>query len=157
MEIFLHSANGHSPRVVEVDEKLSVRETLDLHSSNDEGLWIEDVELELDAEVTLETAGVHHHSQLHHNRCRRIDVVIYYIDEVRNRDFGPATTIKEVLKWALGTEGYNIPLPEHPEFGFLGCEDGKAVSENIHVGSLTGPSQNCATCLNLIKKHNPQG
>jgi hypothetical protein len=65
--------------------------------------------------------------------------------------------VKEVLKWALGPEGYNIPVSEHPEFGFLGCEDGKAVPENVHVGSLTGASQDCEACLNLVKKHNPQG
>jgi hypothetical protein len=157
MEVFLHSANSHSPRVVEVDEKLTVRETLIAYGSEHDGLWIEDVNLELDAEVTLEVAGVSHHSHLHHHRCRQVDIAVHYIDEARNKDFGPATTVKEVLKWALGPHGYNVPAPEHPEFGFLGCDDGKAVPENIHVGSLTGPSQYCETCLNLVKKHNPQG
>jgi hypothetical protein len=86
-----------------------------------------------------------------------VSVTARYVDGDRREVFSPAVTVASVLKWALSPRGFNIPEAEHPEFGFLSCDDGKSVAENTHIGSLTGPGHGCEVCLSLVKKHNPQG
>jgi hypothetical protein len=157
MELFAHSASGQVPALIEVEETMTVREVLSVFGSDQEGFWIEDTEEELDVEVTLAEAGVHDRHHVHHHRCRRVEVVVRHIDEERRHEFSPATTVGRVLIWALGPEGFNIPVEQRPEYGFLGCSDGKAVPNDAHVGSLTGPGTGCEACLSLVRKHNPQG
>jgi hypothetical protein len=157
MEVFLHGAGNFQPRMIEVDELTTVSVVLASFGEEGEGLWIEEADVELDQEITLQQAGVHSHGHLHRHRCRRVDVVVRHIDQDRHREFSPAATVGRVLKWALGPEGFDIPEAERPEFGFLGCGDGKAVPDDVHVGSLTSPGQACEACLSLVKKVNPQG
>lgn len=155
MELFLHSEKGPVPAIVDVQESMTVREVLLLFASDQEGLWIEGSEDELDANLTLEQAGVHHRHHIHHHRCRRVTVVVRHIDEERQHEFSPAATVGTVLTWALGSDAFNIPEEQRPEYGFLSCNEGKAIPDDTHVGSLTGAG--CEACLSLVRKHNPQG
>lgn len=157
MELFLHSAAGATPTVVEVDETMTVRQVLEVFGSGHDGFWIEETEEEVDATLTLEQAHIHHRQDVHHHRCRRIEVLARHIDEERKREFAPASTVGRVLIWTLGPEGFNIPEEQRPEYGFLSCHDGKAVPNNTHVGSLTGAGTGCEVCLSLVRKQNPQG
>jgi hypothetical protein len=58
MKAFLHSGQGPMPLYVEVTSTATVRETLAIFAEEGDGLWIEEGEMELDAEVTLEEVGV---------------------------------------------------------------------------------------------------
>ena len=157
MEVFLHSASGLMPRLIDVSPSSTVEETIGAFGSEGDGLWVEDADQEIDPGTSLEQAGVREHAHVHHHRCREVDILVRYIDGERHKDFSPAATVARVLKWALGPDGFNVPEVERPAFGFLSCADGKAVPEDTHVGSLTGPGKVCEACLSLVKKHNPQG
>ena len=84
-------------------------------------------------------------------------MVVRHIEDERARDFSPAATVGRVLAWALGPDGFNIPVEQRPEYGFLTCDKGAAVANDTHVGSLTGPDGGCDVCLSLVRKINPQG
>lgn len=145
------------PQLIEVPSDSTVRDTISAFGQDGDLLWIEGTDEELNGEVTLEGAGVHDRSHVHIHRCRAVELTVRYIDEERLRDFRPATTVRSILRWALSPDGFDIPEGERPEFGFLNCADGLAVADDVHVGSLTTPGQNCEACLTLAKKHNPQG
>ena len=157
MELILHSSAGPVPKVAEVSETLTVREVLVMFATDEEGLWIEETDVELELDLTLEQAGVKHRHHVHHHRCRRVKVIVRYIEDERAREFSPAATVGRVLEWALGTEAFNIPIEQRPEYGFLTCGDGSAVASDTHLGSLTGQDAGCDVCLSLVRKINPQG
>jgi len=157
VELFLHSAIGATPTIIEVDETMTIRQVLEAFGSDRDGFWLEEDDEEVDVSLTLTQAHIHHRHHVHHHRCRRIEVLARHIDEERQHEFAPATTVGRVLVWTLGPEGFNIPEEQRPEYGFLSCHDGKAVPNDAHIGSLTGPSTGCGVCLSLVRKHNPQG
>jgi hypothetical protein len=157
MEIVLHSEAGRRLRIEEIREAMTVRDVLALFGTEEEGLWLEDNEVELETGLTLEQAGIQNQQHLHHNRCRRVTVEVWNVDEKRSETFSPSATVRRVLEWALGDKGFNIPLDMRPEYGFLGCEDGQAVPTDVHVGSLTNTEMHCQACLSLVRKINPQG
>ena len=157
MEIFLHSAGRQMPKVVEVAPESTVAELIASFGSEGDGAWIEGVDQELEGAATLSGVGVREHDHAHLHHCRHVEVTVRYVDQDKVKRYAPATRVGVVLAWALGPEGFNIPETERPAFGFLGCGDGKAVSDDTHVGSLTNPGRSCEACLSLVKKHNPQG
>ena len=157
MQVFVHSDEGLTPKLVDVSAEWTVTEVVSNFGSDGEGLWMEDIDEELAPDSVLHQVGVKEHSHLHRHRCREVEVTVRHIDRELPREFRPATTVSRVLRWALGPEGFDIPQREHPEFEFLGCADGLAVPNDVHVGSITEGDHPCHACLSLVKKHNPQG
>lgn len=157
LELFLHSATAEAPVVIEVEGTVTIRELLEEHGEEGEGVWAEDAEEILQLEVTLVTAGIQHRHHLHHNHCRRVDVVAWDgggHDVEKN--FAPAQTVIRVLDWALGKDGFNIPEPDWANYEFRTCGGDHAIPLWVHVGSLV-TAGTCGVCLELVKKHNPQG
>ncbi|WP_406867710.1 hypothetical protein [Paraburkholderia fungorum] len=51
----------------------------------------------------------HHRKHVHHvHRHKRIEVTVDYGGETIERTYPPSATVKSVLKWAIGPEGFKI-------------------------------------------------
>ena len=156
MELFVHTRGAEAPRLVEVDELFTVREVLEVHGrEGDDLLWIEDGEVAVGAEITIEQASIRRHSHVHMGHCRRVDVEVRFGGASKSWGFAPSARIARVFEWALGAEGFNLPPDQRPEHDLIVCGGDHPLAPSVHVGSLA--SDECSLCLDLAAKHNPQG
>ncbi len=106
MELFLHTTDNEDPEIIEVEATASVRSLL-VEDDPDGGVWIEEVDEEIDLDLTLEVAGIQHRHHVHRGRCRHVKVIVRWNGH-HEHDFGPSRTIKTVEKWAFGPEVANF-------------------------------------------------
>jgi hypothetical protein len=118
-------------------------------------LWVEDVEVEIEEEITIEQSPIRHHSHVHVGHCRRVDVEVRFGGISKSRGFSPSARIARVFEWAVGPDGFNLPPDQRPEHDLIVCGGDHPLAPSVHVGSLT--SEHCSLCLDLAAKHNPQG
>ncbi len=152
IELYIHTADHHDPKLVKIDENATVEELLkqiapDVHS--DIHLTIEGEEEPHDKLRKLGECGVKHRHHVHCHRCRKIAVTVFYNGE-ETRSFAPATTIEKVLHWALSAFGLKgadaldkvLRLTDAPN---------DVLSESAHIGSFA-KTHACEIRLNLTGK-----
>lgn len=100
MELFRHEEGREDPEVIEVEATATVRELL-VANDDDRGIWIEEIEEEVDIDLTLEAAGFHHRHHFHRGRCRHVKVVIRYNGTEMERTFHPERHDQEGLQVGL--------------------------------------------------------
>jgi len=115
MDLFQHTEGGEDPEIVVVEATAAVR-TLLLPANPDHGVWIEDVDEEIDLDLTFEAAGIHHHHHVHRGRCRRVKVVIQFNADDFTHEYGPGTTIKKVYHWASGDKAANLSPEQRAKY-----------------------------------------
>jgi len=155
MELFIHTQGEEGPKLIEVDEFLTVREIVEMHFEPGGLVWIEDAELALEETVTIEAAQIGHHGHIHVGHCRNVSVQVRFGGSNITREFPPPTRVARVFEWAVGPEGFNLPADQRPEHDLIVCGGDHPISPSVHVGSLA--SKECAVCFDLAAKHNPQG
>ena len=148
MELFQHTEGSEDPEIVVVETTAVVR-TLLLPTNPDHGVWIEEVDEEIDLDLTFEAAGIHHHHHVHRGRCRRVKVVIQFNADDFTHEYGPATTIKTVYHWASGDKAANL-FPEQRAKYVLAVP---APTTSLPMASTSarywwpaGPARSLSTC-----------
>jgi hypothetical protein len=110
MELFLYTAGNESPEIIEVEPTATVAEVLGTgEGERPEMLWIADAEEPLEAEATLDAAGIADRAHVLRGRCHRTQVSVRFGGRAPIiREFSPAATIEHVFKWAVSHKEFNL-------------------------------------------------
>lgn len=154
MELFLHTTNTEDPEIIEVEETTSVRALL-VENDPDGGVWIEEVDEEIDLDLTLKVAGIHHRHHVHRGRCRHVEVIVRWNGDHTHR-FGPSRTIKTVEKWAFGPEVANFSAEQAAKHVLAVPGADHFLDPGVHIGSLTKPGE-CSVKLDLLPRSRFEG
>ncbi|MCU1463244.1 MAG: hypothetical protein JWO37_3319 [Acidimicrobiales bacterium] len=152
MELFTHGPGKEHPDRIEIEETALVRTVL---VEGDGYVWLEEVDEELDLDITLQAAGVRHHHHVHHGPCHRVEVVVRWNGN-HEHVYAPSATIGKVEKWAFGPKVANFS-PEQAAKHVL-AEPGADhfLEVGVHVGSLVKPGS-CTVTLDLLPRSRFEG
>ena len=155
MKIYVHSSETTELKLIEVEEKISVKEFAETQVGEGSSVWIEDEEesLELEAvliEVVKERGHVHVSK-----KCKKIAVSVRYAGDTKLKEFAPGATIARVFKWATGKNGFDLTPTERAKHTLGICHTNTEPDKSEHVGSLAGPD--CTLCLDLAPKERFEG
>jgi hypothetical protein len=154
MELFAHAQGNEHPELVEIEATVLIRELL-AGQDPDGRVWIEEVDEEISLDITLEQAGIRHHHHVHRGRCHRVEVIIRF-NGSHEHNYGPATTIKTVEKWAFGPDVADFS-PEQAAKHVLAVPGADHFLEGgVHVGSLVTPGS-CKVVLDLLPRSRFEG
>ncbi len=154
MELIVHSSGNEHPEIVEIEETALVRQVL-VEDDAEGHVWVEEVDEEVDLDVTLQACGIRHHDHVHRGRCRRVEVVVRWNGN-HEHEYGPATTIKTVEKWASGREVADFS-PEQAAKHVLAVPGADHfLDTGVHVGSLVIPGT-CRVVLDLLPRSRFEG
>ena len=156
MELFLHREGKEDPEPVVVETTAVVR-TLLLPTNPDHGVWIEEVDEEIDLDLTFEAAGIDQHDHVHRGRCRRVKVVIRLNADDFTHEYGPGTTIKTVYHWASGDEAANLSPEQRAKHALAVPGADHFLADGVHIGSLLVADGPCEVTLNLLPRDSFHG
>lgn len=135
MELFVHRADAEHPELAEVQGTVLVRTLLAVPDAEHE-VWMEDVDEEIDLDVTFDQAGIGPHHHVHVGPRRRVEVTVRFNGDNFHHRFGPAKTIRAVSRWVFGPRGANLS-PEQQTAHVLAVPGADHFLEDgVHVGSL---------------------
>jgi hypothetical protein len=154
MELFLHTSDSEDPEIIEIEAIASVRSLL-VDDDPDGGVWIEEVDEEIDLDLTLEVAGIHHRRHVHRGRCRHVKVIVRWNGH-HEHSFGPSRTIKTVEKWAFGPEVANFSKEQAAKHVLAVPGADHFLDPGVHIGSLTNPGE-CSVTLDLLPRSRFEG
>lgn len=148
MELFLHSEGGEDPEIVEVEPNAKVRT---LATDPGDEVCIEEIDEEIDLDLTFEEADIGHRRHVHRGRCHRVKVVVQFNATDFEHEYGPATTIKKVYRWASGDKAADLS-PEQKAKHVLALPGADHfLADGVHIGSLI-TSGTCEVTLNLMAR-----
>lgn len=119
-------------------------------------ILIEDQEMELPHDLSLEKAGIRHRSRVHIHRCRRIEVTVNFNAQQIVHSFPPSATVERVKRWAVSSEGFDLPSIDATEHLLQVCRSAARPDEDIQIGSLVA-FPNCGLCFDLVPKVRVEG
>ncbi len=150
VELFKHVPGSEDPVIVEVEETIRVRELIE--TDDGEGhIWLEDVDEEIDLDLTLVEADIGHHRHIHHGRCITVSVTVRFNGEKFHRDFAPSATIKRVRAWAVGPEAANLSKDQVVAHVLAEPGADHFLADAVHLGSLVG-AEKCEVMLDLLPR-----
>jgi hypothetical protein len=151
MELFQHTEEGEDPEVVIVEATAKVR-TLLLESEPAHGVWIEEIDEEIDLDLTFEEAGIHHRHHVYRGRCRRVNVVVQFNADDFKNEYGPGTTIKTVYHWASGDKAAKLSPEQKAKYVLAVPGADHYLADGVHLASLLAPGGPCEVSLNLLPR-----
>lgn len=155
MELFAHTPGNEHPEIIEIEATALVRELL-VEDDPDGHIWIQEVDEEVDLDITLEAAGIRHQHHVHRGHCHEIEVVVRFNGTNFEHGYGPGTTIKTVEKWAFGPKAADLS-PEEAAKHVLAVPGADHFLEGgVHVGSLVTPGS-CKVTLDLFPRSRFEG
>lgn len=153
----LYTVVGHrDPHSVKVKNDIKVAEFVSLVSKNhgiteavevliedeDDALGDELVLVEVIGERTVHVG--HKHS--------KINVIVEYQNRNIHREYRPSATIRKILIWAVGTEGFNL---EGKPSQYQLKHNGEVVPDDKHIGQVAQGAKEVT--LVLVFRVKPQG
>jgi hypothetical protein len=150
MELFLHTEGAEDPDIVEVEATAKVRALL-VETEPDGIIWIEEVDEQVDLDVSFEEAGIHHRHHVHRGRCRRVKVIVQYNSIDFTHEYGPNTTIKTVYNWAAGEKAADLSPDQKAKHVLALPGADHFLADGVHIGSLVTPGT-CEATLNLMPR-----
>lgn len=119
-------------------------------------ILVEDQEMELPHDLSLEEAHIGNRSRVHVHRCHRVEVTVNFNAAHKARAFPPAATVERVKRWAVGPEGFGLQGVDATEHLLQLCHSTTRPAEDTHIGSLvTFPD--CGLCFDLVPKVRVEG
>jgi hypothetical protein len=154
MELFVHTPDQEHPELIEIEATALVR-SLFVVADPDGRLWLEEVDDEIDPDITLEEAGVGHHQHVHRGHCRRIEIIVRFNGHYE-RAFGPATTIKTIHTWACGPHGAKMSREQAATHVLAVPGADHFLEDGVHAGSLV-EGHDCTVTLDLLPRSRFEG
>jgi hypothetical protein len=154
VEIFVHRSTGAEPELIEVDESVVVGEGLAL--TEDDGVWREDDDVEVDRTLTLHEADIADRRHVHVHKCRKVNVQVRFNDEEKDHAFSPGTTVHHVFEWGTGPHGFALTEVDRAEHTLQVCDTDTRPEPRDHLGSFTSPDS-CSVCFSIVPKHRFEG
>jgi hypothetical protein len=163
IELYVHSHNGVDPKLFQASEESTITELVEiivatggLESKVDGEIFVftEDCDEPVEHHRKLSECEIRHRHHIHCHRCRKVQVSVFYNGE-HHETFGPATTVKRVLKWAI--KAFKLsPTDAADKILVLKGHDGEELSLDAHIGSFTQP-HHCSVELCLTAPVEVQG
>jgi hypothetical protein len=151
VELFAHTAGAEHPVLLESIEETALVRTLLVEEDADGHVWIEEIDEEIELDITLAAAGIGHHHHVHRGRCHRVDVVVRFNGARFEHHFGPARTIKKVAEWAFGPEGAALSKEQAATHVLAEPGADHPLQDDVHVGSLVKPGS-CTVTLDALPR-----
>jgi hypothetical protein len=155
VQIYVHRSENAELKLIEVEERISVKEFAETQVGEGASLWIEDEEESLEQEAVLievvEERGHVHVSK----KCKKIAVSVRYAGDTKLKEFAPGASIARVFKWATGKDGFDLTPTERAKHTLGICQTNTEPDKSEHVGSLAG--SDCTLCLDLAPKERFEG
>ncbi len=155
MELFVHTSNDEQPEIVNIEDSALVRQLL-VEGDPEGHVWIQEVDEEIDLNITLEAAGIRHHHHLYRGHCHRVEVVVRWNGTDYEHTYGPATTIKTVEKWGFGPEVADFSPEQAAKHALALPGADHFLPVAVHVGSLVTPGT-CKVVLDLLPRSRFEG
>jgi len=163
IELYVHTQNGVDPKLVQASEESTITELLEiivatggLEGKVDEEILIftEDCDEPVERHRKLSECEIRHRHHVHCHRCRKVQVSVFYNGE-HHETFGPATTVKRVLKWAI--KAFKLSQADAADkILVLKGHDNEELPLDANTGSFTQP-HHCLVELCLTAPVEVQG
>jgi len=163
IELYVHAQNGADPKLVKASEESTITELLqiiattgDLGGKVDEEIFVftEDSDEPVEHHRKLSECEIRHRHHIHCHRCRKVQVSVFYNGE-HHETFGPATTVKRVLKWAI--KAFKLsPTDAADKILVLKGHGSEELPLDAHIGSFAQP-HHCSVELSLTAPVEVQG
>lgn len=147
-ELYVHRPS--EPRVELVTVEITETVAVALGVGDDEAVWLEDTEIEVDVTMTIADAQLPHRGHVHVNRCRQVETAVTYNNESKQRRFHPSTRVQRVFDWAVSNKGFNLTPVDAAEHELKVAGSGVTPDPTDHIGSFVG--EHCAVAFNLVAK-----
>ena len=143
MQVFVHGPGREEPEVIEVEGTVIVRELLAGHDG--EQIWIEEVDVPMELDVTLAVAGIGHGHHVHRGPCREVEVRLSAGEgrEAAHR-FAPSAKVGRAVTW--GAE--HLGLGPAADVEAVDRRTGRVVDPGTHIGWLA-EAGTCSAELDL--------
>lgn len=149
MTLFLHSK---SPlKTVEPEPSHTVADLIAIEGGGE--LWLENAETPLDAAMPLAELPANAH--VSRGTCTRVAVTAQYNDETIEKDFPQGATVAAVFAWAVGEQGFNLPVSQRPKHALAVCGTQVQPDKSTHLSELV--SEDCTVCFAVVPKHRYEG
>jgi hypothetical protein len=160
-QIYVHGENNREPKLIEISEKISEVEIIEIYKDEFDAKHHEEViEIFLEDEETLPFKNGHgpqhefkKRSHIHCHRCKKITVTVFYNGDDKPVQFPPSVTAKVILKKAVSLFG--IKEEDSSEY-LLKLEDATILQPSDHIGSFAAYPQ-CQVKLFLTPTKPVQG
>lgn len=122
------------------------------HTEDLVALYLEDGEEPLGVDLPLAAHLTQQFSPLHLGQHHQIMTAVEYNGAHVTREFKPSTTVKKVIKWAIGSDGFNLEGKPHD---FQLKYKGEVVPPDTHLGQIWNRLEKLK--FKLVFKVKPQG
>jgi hypothetical protein len=156
MELFTHTAGNEHPEILDEVEVTALVRTLLVEGDRDGHVWIEEVDDEVDLDITFEAAGIGHHHHVHRGRCRRVEVAVRFNGTSFEHTYGPARTIKRAEKWAFGPKVADFSKEQAAKHVLAEPGADHFLEDGVHIGSLVKPGS-CTVTLDILPRSRFEG
>jgi hypothetical protein len=154
MELFVHAPEQEHPEIVEIEATALVRSLL-VEGDPDGRVWVEEVDEEVELDITIEQAGIGHDHHVHRGRCRRVEVIVRFNGD-HERAFGPGTTIKTIHRWACGPHAASLSKEQAATHVLAVPGADHFLEDGVHIGSLV-EGHSCKVKLDLLPRSRFEG
>jgi hypothetical protein len=127
---------------------------VDVATSQDYCIMLEDESNELPIDQPLGKLGIKHRDRLHIHRCRKIKVTVNFNGRQISESLPPSTTVGKVKKWA--DKHFEIDKIDATEHALQLCGTARRPDEDIHIGALV-KKLSCSLCFDLVPKKRVEG
>lgn len=163
IEVYVHTANGVEPRLVQTSEDATVKQLIQaivaiggVHPGPDGEvrLFVEDSDEPLEAHRKVCECEVRHRHHVHCHSCKRVKVSVFYNGE-EHESFPPSATVKRVLKWAI--KAFSLtPAEAADKILVLHGSTTDELPLDAHIGSFV-KGHECVVNLDLTAPVEVQG
>lgn len=112
-------------------------------------IFVEDGETPLELDLVIDEK--YDHKRVHHvHRAKKIEVIVFYQNGEKKKEFPPSARVKRVLAWAVGPEGFKIDPPVIPEMSLQLVGTTEPLRLDVHIGRLVHHRERVLK-LNLVR------
>ncbi len=156
MRMYVHQEGKHEADAIDAADTDVLAAALEIGSGDGLLVLIEDRDQVLDITLTVEDAGGTDRMHVFRGRRSRIEVVVSFNGERREREFATSARVDRVFHWATGEHGFGLSKADAAEHTLALTGSNVIPAGDVHIGSLDQqtPGQ---VAFSLIPKHRYEG
>ena len=131
MQLFVHDPDTTSPQIIEIAETVLVRELVVGHDGD--LVWLAEVEVPLELDVTVVEAGRGHGHHVHRGPHRKVEVNLVGEGRHAHHRFAPSLRCARIIAW--GVE--HLQLGKIADVELIDRGSGAVVDPDRQIGTLT--------------------
>jgi hypothetical protein len=117
-------------------------------------VFVDEVEEEVLKDREHEVMGLKHGCRVHLSHCKRIEVMVHYLEKTAERKFAPGIRVRAVKQWA--TQEFHIDPKDAPEHVLQICNSKERPSSDTSLCTLLRDC-GCNVCFDLVPEKRVEG